>query len=299
MGKRTVLVGQGDDQVEDWSHGFQPIDETLNEFITEADEFGFDVQWGDLVKVAFEVEEVHPNFYVGSSLSIYEYLNEMCVLQDFWDGGAPGMSGTYITVRVEKGKIRYVKNRLKKLIDLLKETWRQNGWLAIRLEAKCILLEEEVNNLSSEVSSLQRKLGEKDKILNEYLESDKGRKDLMNIFFTIVSFLIHPTGMFLQHGPFLITRDKNILVITNNQQMSTRVIYPEVLKLLKFSTLNIVEVHEYSLDGTRLSHIAYFAMASVDFRRGWAQKSTLLRCVDSIDCDPNAIRQEYLDWLKR
>jgi hypothetical protein len=81
--------------------------------------------------------------------------------------------------------------------------------------------------------------------------------------------------------------------------MLTHLRYPEILKLLKLSKLNIIEVHEYDLDGTPLSHIPYFAMGSVNWKRGWAQKNTLLRCGDSVDFDPNAIRQEYMDWLKR
>ena len=62
--------------------------------------------------------------------------------------------------------------------------------------------------------------------------------------------------------------------------------------------LDILEVYEYELNGSELSHISVFQRGSLNRMRGWAQKNTELKCVNNTNYDVKELREKYIIWSK-
>ena len=54
-----IIIGEGEELIENWNYGFETIDSTLNNFITEAAEFKIKIDWSNIIKTIFNISLQH------------------------------------------------------------------------------------------------------------------------------------------------------------------------------------------------------------------------------------------------
>ena len=157
------------------------------------------------------------------------------------------------------------KNQLKKLIkenNDLKETNKKIKTLQDEIKQLKIQLKEEKNKAV------------RDKVFNESL-------------IEVNKFLSNPKKKYLVIDSLLFDKNGNLFSIINSKIKGRVAI--DLLKFFQF--LNVVEVVESNLDGSRLGNIPSFAMGTYKFERGWGQSKTLLKAEGF---DVMKFREEYI-----
>jgi len=293
-----VIIGDGDDLIENWYFGFDSIDASLNNFIDEATELGLKVKWNIIINMALDKSDVKRNFKPDNSLDIYNFIDDLCINNQNWGGDSPGRSGSYLTITAHKDKIIEIKKSLTLLLNTLDHCWKENRFIEVILENECKILRNETKKHLNKISFLSDELIQKEDQVKIYEKAIINKTTLINELTSILSFLINPSTLFLCIGPILLKQQKLIFIITNHNQFNVHENIGDLIDILKKMNLDIVEVYEYEINGSELSHIPVLARGSIKMRRGWAQKNTMLKCINNAKYDVKEIREEYIIWSK-
>ena len=62
MNEENVLIGSGDDLVEHWEEQFRSPIHSIENFLLEAESFGFDIEWGQALRDELEIREMFIGF---------------------------------------------------------------------------------------------------------------------------------------------------------------------------------------------------------------------------------------------
>jgi hypothetical protein len=293
-----VIIGEGDDLIENWYFGFDSIDTSLNNFINEATEHGLKVKWNIIIKMALEISNVKRNFKPENSLDMYNFIDDLCINNQNWGGESLGRSGSHITITAHKDKINEIKKSLTVLLNMLDHWWKENRFIEVILENECTILRNQTKESLNKISFLSNELIYKEEQVEMYKKEIINKTTLTNELTSILSFLINPSSLFLCIGPILLTQQKLIFIITNHKQFNAHEHIGDLTDILKKKNLGIVEVYEYELNGSELSHISVFQSGSLNMMRGWAQKNTELKCINNTKYDVKEIREKYINWSK-
>lgn len=286
-----IIIGEGEELIENWNYGFETIDSTLNNFITEAAEFKIKIDWSNIIKTIFNISNIKKNYKPERCLDIYELVEDLNVSYENHEVDYPGGGQVFITISAQKENLNKIKESLNSLIKNLEELWINNG-VNIMSFKKII----EIKNVN--INYLSNKIIENDKRIEIFNKESTQKTKIIDELILIMSFILHPTDLFYKNGSILITKDKTLLKIVNYQNNIEQDYINVLIKFLKRLQFNIVEVNELGIDKSELSHITILQMGGIDGLRGWSQKNTLLECLNNDSVDPLKIREDYLIWSK-
>lgn len=290
----SVIIGEGDEIVENWYFDFHYINSSLSDFINEANEFGLKVRWNKIINAALENSTVKRNFKPEKSLDIYSFIHDLDINYENWGGEMPGRSGNYLTITAQKNKINKIKKSLAILLNMLARFWKENGLTQVVLENKYLSLKNEAKDNSKKIFSLSNKLLEKEEEIKVYEKANKNNTTLINKLTSILSFLTYPSEMFLHFGPILFTKQNLIFIIANHQLFNEKA--DDVIDILSKLNLSVIEVNEYATGRSELPHIPFFAKSNAENMIGWTQTKTVLECKNNAEYNPNKIREDYINW---
>ncbi len=286
-----IIIGEGEELIENWNYGFETIDSTLNNFITEAAEFKIKLDWSSIIKNITNNGNIKKNFKPECSLDIYNLVENLNVRYEKNEVNYPGGDNTYITISARKENLKKIEDSLNLLIKFLEDYWINNGINVMSLKKVIKIKNDKINYLSN-------KLIENDKQIEIINKEALYSENIINELILIMSFLIHPTKLFFKRGPILITKNKTIFIIVNFQINTNQGYIQNLINIFKKMEFNFVEVKEIGIDKSELSHITILQMGSIDQLRGWSQNNTLLECLNNDSIDPLKIREDYLIWSK-
>ena len=284
-----VIIGEGEELIENWNYGFETIDSSLNHFINEAAEFKIKLDWYKIIKTFFYNSNIKKNFKPACSLELYSLVECLNINHEKKEENYPGGDIDFIIISANKENLNNIKDSLNKLIKYLEEYWINNG-------INIMSLKKEIEIKNDNIIYLKNKIVEKDKEIESFTKAALNNKHISDDIILIISFLIHPTELFYKKGPLLLTKNKTLFIIVNYQNNSEHERINNLIKILKMLQFNIIEVKEFEIDKSELRHISIFRMGSIDQLRGWSQKNTLLECLNNGTVDPLKIREDYIIW---
>lgn len=293
MNKKTneIIIGEGEELIENWNYGFEIINSTLNNFITEAAEFKIKIDWSNIIKTIFNISNIKKNYKPERCLDIYELVEDLNVSYENREVDYPGGGQVFITISAQKENLNNIKKSLNSLIKNLEELWINNGVNIISFKKIIEIKNDNINYLSN-------KIIENDKKIEIFNKESTQKTKIIDELILIMSFILHPTDLFYKNGSILITKDKTLFKIVNYQYNIEQDYINDLINFLKRLQFNIVEVNELGIDKSELSHITILQMGGIDELRGWSQKNTLLECLNNDSVDPLKIREDYLIWSK-
>lgn len=286
-----IIIGDGEELIDNWNYGFETIDSSLNNFINEAAEFKIKLDWHKIIKSIFCNSKIKKNFKPESSLNIYELVENLNVNRVNKEVNYPGGDSDFITISAHKDNLNNIKDSLNKLIKYLEEYWINHG-------INIMSLKKEIEIKNDNIINLTNKIIQKDKEIESFKKATLDKTQITDDLILIMSFIINPTELFYKKGPILITKNKIVLIIVNYQKNNKNEIINNLIEFLKRLHFNIVEVKEFAIDKSELRNISIFQMGSIDQLRGWSQNNTLLECLNNDNVDPLKIREDYLSWSK-
>ena len=286
-----IIIGEGEELIENWNYGFETIDSTLNNFITEAAEFKIKIDWSNIIKTIFNISNIKKNYKPERCLDIYELVEDLNVSYENHEVDYPGGGQVFITISAQKENLNKIKESLNSLIKNLEELWINNGVNIMSFKKIIEIKNDNINYLSN-------KIIENDKRIEIFNKESTQKTKIIDELILIMSFILHPTDLFYKNGSILITKDKTLLKIVNYQNNIEQDYINDLINFLKRLQFNIVEVNELGIDKSELSHITILQMGGIDGLRGWSQKNTLLECLNNDSVDPLKIREDYLIWSK-
>lgn len=249
---------------------------SIEDLIIEFREIGIHLPWQKLLNQKL-------NFEVYKFTDLVDYLDGIEIDEEIVDYGGPQTHIHY--------EFYYEDEKLfKKSIDFLNE---------LKISIENILNEDknQLKNLIKEDNDLKetdkkiKTLQEEIKQLKIELKESKNKTDsnkrLNESLLELNKFISNPKKKYLVIDSLLFDKNGNLFSIVNSKIKGRVAI--DLLKLFQF--LNVVEVVESNLDGSRLWNIPSFAMGTYKFERGWAQSKTLLKAEGF---DVMKIRQEYI-----
>ena len=286
-----IIIGEGEELIENWNYGFETIDSTLNNFITEAAEFKIKIDWSNIIKTIFNISNIKKNYKPERCLDIYELVEDLNVSYENYEVDYPGGGQVFITISAQKENLNNIKESLNSLIKILEELWINNGVNVMSFKKIIEIKNDNINHLSN-------KIIENDKKIEIFNKESTQKTKIIDELILIMSFILHPTDLFYKNGSILITKDKTLLKIINYQNNIEQDYINDLINFLKRLQFNIVEVNELGIDKSELSHITILQMGGIDGLRGWSQENTLLECLNNDSVDPLKIREDYLIWSK-
>tara|TARA_Y100000588_G_scaffold96819_1_gene104892 strand:+ start:277 stop:498 length:222 start_codon:yes stop_codon:yes gene_type:complete len=72
MNEENVLIGSGDDLVEHWEAPFRSPIHSIENFMLEAESFGFDIEWGQALRDELEIRDM----FIGFQKHLYVHTDQ-------------------------------------------------------------------------------------------------------------------------------------------------------------------------------------------------------------------------------
>jgi hypothetical protein len=289
MNEENVLIGSGDDLVEHWEEPFAPSIGVIADFMLEAESFGFDIDWGEVLKSESEIRDRIQNSYIAGVDDVVEAMSsEIVTDREQWGGDSPGHSGTTINMFVSKAGKDLVVNRLDALRTALESYWQDTGYAE---EARRRTHEIDQQNAAKEAA--------KEAAAEEQRSEEASRKSRVQLK-KIDSFIQQVQehfreneDSFLHSDYLLITPTKEIYVIVDNSTYGiddSWALIAERLEQLNYRVTPIIE--SYGSDHARIPYFAGPKRATV---RGWLQTESLFLGLDrEIDEKASSWRQRFI-----
>ncbi len=293
-----ALIGEGDDFVEEWHYGFEDIDDGLSQYLHEAEEFEFKINWKSIIQSVYGHARVRRNFQPYTTIDLYQEINVFDIDHEEWGGELPGRGGFYFTITARRDQIKDIKKSLKNLLKALDKYWINEGF-------RLIVAENNYNQLERNYDELRRTNVRQDieltRLTDKFKIDDRAEQGFMRLkedLIPILTYIFKPKDLFFSMGPILATRAGDIFAITNHSQFYefSYEHYAEVLTFLKNIKLDIIEVAECKPDGSSFGHTPVFARDGLKGNRGWNQAKTYLRSAKRNSIDVNKVRDDYLKW---
>ena len=272
-----VSTSLNTNEIEWLDSDFAEIAFSIEDLIIESRENKVDLPWQNMLN-----QNVQPEIHKFTDL--IDYVDGVELVSEQFDHGMMKSGFNY--------ELYYEDEELfNKSIEYLNEL--KNNIFSILNEG-----ENQLKKLSKEIGDLKKTnkkitaFQDEIKQLKIQLKESKNKTDLNkkldDSLVEVIKFLSNSKKKYLVIDSLLFDKNGNLFSIVNSK-IKARVAI-ELLKLFHF--LNIVEVVEYSLDGSTLTNIPYFAMGTYNSSRGWQQKNTLLKAEGF---DIMKIREEYID----
>ena len=272
-----VSTSLNTNEIEWLDSDFAEIAFSIDDLIIASREIKVDLPWQNLLN-----QKVH--YEIHKFTDLIDYINGIEINKEIVDYGIPQTHIHY--------EFYYDDKKLfKKSIDFLNE-------LKISIEnilnedknqlKKLIKENNDLKETNKKIKTLQDEIKQFKIELKEQKNKTDSNKELNESLIKVIDFLSNSKKKYLLIDSLLFDKNGNLFSIVNSK-IKARVAI-ELLKLFHF--LNIVEVVEYSLDGSTLTNIPYFAMGTYNSSRGWQQKNTLLKAEGF---DIMKIREEYID----
>ena len=260
----------------EWIEGdFAEVAMSIEDLIIEFREIRVDLPWKKLLNKKV-------NYEIYTFTDLFNYVDGIEIDQERFDYGM-GQSGFHYEFFYEKDKLfqKSIKclNELKiDILNILNEDKNQLKKLI-----------KEINDLketNKKIKILQNEIKQFKIELKESKNKTDSNKKLNDSLIEVIQFFINEKKKFLVIDSLLFDKNGNLFLIVNSKIK----VAIDLLNLFHF--LNIVEVVESSLDGSKLLNIPSFAMGTYNSSRGWGQSKTLLKAEGF---DIMKIREEYIN----
>lgn len=262
----------------EWIEGnFAEVAMLIEDLIIESREIGIHLPWKKLLN-----QKVHSEIH--KFIDLIDYIDGVELDQERFDYGM-GQSGFHYEFFYEKDKLfqKSIKclNELK--IDILNILNKDKNQLK-----KLVKENNDLKDGNKKIKILQDKIKELKIELTDSIKVIDLNKKLNESLVEVIQFLSNEKKKFLVIDSLLFDKNGNVFSIVNSKIKNE--IANDFLNLFNF--LNIIEVVESGLDGSKLLNIPYFAMGTYNSSRGWGQSKTLLKAEGF---DIMKIRQDYIN----
>lgn len=272
-----VSTSLNTNEIEWLDSDFAEIAFSIEDLIIESRENKVDLPWQNMLN-----QNVQPEIHKFTDL--IDYVDGVELVSEQFDHGMMKSGFNY--------ELYYEDEELfNKSIEYLNEL--KNNIFSILNEGENQLkkLSKEIGDLkktNKKITAFQDEIKQLKIQLKESKNKTDSNKKLDDSLVEVIKFLSNSKKKYLVVDSLLFDKNGNLFSIVNSK-IKARVAI-ELLKLFHF--LNIVEVVEYSLDGSTLTNIPYFAMGTYNSSRGWQQTNTLLKAEGF---DIMKIREEYIN----
>ena len=262
----------------EWIEGdFAEVAMSIEDLIIEFREIRVDLPWKKLLNKKV-------NYEIYTFTDLIDYIDGVEIESEQFDYGMM-RSGFHYEFYYEKDKLfqKSIKclNELKiSILNILNEDKNQLK--------KLIKENNDLKETNKKIKILQNEIKELKIELTDSIKVIDSNKKLNESLVEIIQFFSNEKKKFLVIDSLLFDKNGNLFSIVNSK-IKVRVAI-DLLNLFHF--LNIVEVVESSLDGSKLLNIPSFAMGTYNSSRGWGQSKTLLKAEGF---DIMKIREEYIN----
>jgi len=272
-----VSTSLNTNEIEWLDSDFAEIAFSIEDLIIESRENKVDLPWQNMLN-----QNVQPEIHKFTDL--IDYVDGVELVSEQFDHGMMKSGFNYELYYEDEElfnkSIEYLNELKNNIFSILNEGENQIKKLSKEIvdlkktDKKITAFQDEINQLKIQLKESKNKIDSNKKLDDSLVE--------------VIKFLSNSKNKYLVIDSLLFDKNGNLFSIVNSK-IKARVAI-ELLKLFHF--LNIVEVVEYSLDGSTLTNIPYFAMGTYNSSRGWQQTNTLLKAEGF---DIMKIREEYIN----
>lgn len=292
--EKHKLVGEGDDFVESWYHGFDAPMSSIEDRILEAESFDLlPIEWDKVLRGLTGVDRLKESEiiidYSTETHIFFENIPGAYVEYEKWGGHSPGLSGVYVEVYVLNSNLKSILRKMSCISQRLDRYWERSG------NAKIVRGEEEKSRKAMTIELQQKVAVKKEKGTQEKLKFQKAYNRIVE---KVIAFLQQDDiSNFLELGPILVTSSGQIYVI---KSIGSR--YPSYKGGSWALAIRELQARGYSIEHVveryPQNNIRYFSGGG-GLRMGWSQEASILSGGDLKSTEIiNRLRREYIDWLK-
>jgi hypothetical protein len=130
-GPKRLVIGEGNDVIEEWQWPFEGPIETIGKYAKELSKLKVDIDWRRILQGIEGVDLGHVDkLYIETTREIPELLaffSETWRDQEYWGGECPGRDGHWIEICVYARDKKKVLNRLNLIADRLRALYPPPG----------------------------------------------------------------------------------------------------------------------------------------------------------------------------